>query len=401
MKLTQIKSFFFTGLCFASVLANTSLINLGAAEQGGIGIPFFWLFIFFLFPFILRDFRHRFWVCLTCLNFLFLIVVICNVDYSYAYLSQYISRVALVLIFLCFFFFKDVDFSMVLRRIYYFSTFLALLSVSAYFLIIFYNFDMGLYNIANSTSFGFRGGQLNEVNGWAKQLRLTGVWSEPSYLAIPLMMLIYLNNIHHTKLYWFVHILSVSMIIFSFSRSVWLSIGILTIFASLKFSKSFTIMLFRFRLTVVTLIFLGGSLSFILYGSLAGDDSSATGRVGSAIVGSEMIKANPLLGMGPSTFAKFKNEPEFSEFNVDVSNENVIHSAFISIWQQFGILGLVLVFLPYYLVFKSIKYNHFYRVFPYVFTLPAVLVASADFTYFSYYWLFLGVLHIQYNSGDE
>ncbi|MFM5693116.1 O-antigen ligase family protein [Aeromonas caviae] len=401
MKLTKIKSCLLSGLCFTSILANTALMNIGGVDQGGFGIPLFWVFSILLFPFIINDFKYQFWLCLACFTFIFLIAVISNIDYAYSYLTQYVSRIFLFLIFLCFIFFKDINFPRLLIKIHYFLIFIVLLSVTAFILLIFLNFDLGLYNIANSYSFGFRGGQLNEVNGWANQIRLTGVWSEPSYLTIPLMMLIYLNNNHHTKFYWLVLILSISMIIFSFSRSIWISIAILIVFSSFKYSKTLTKIFFKWRLTAVVMIFFVGSLSFIFYGNLAGNDSSTTGRVGSAVVGGEMIKAHPLLGMGPGTFSKLKNEPEFSVSNVDISDENVIHSAFISIWQQFGIVGWVFFFLPYYVLLKNINYNHFHKTFPYIFSLPVVLVVSGDFTYFSYYWLFLGVLFVQHDFGGN
>ncbi|WP_412498682.1 O-antigen ligase family protein [Shewanella indica] len=401
MKLTKIKSFLLTGLCFASVLANTALINIGGGTQGGFGLPLFWLFIILLLPFILTEFTSYFWVVIFSLNILFLIAVINNIDYAYSYFTQYVSRFFLFLIFLCFIFFKKINFPRLLLNIYYFLIFLALISVISYILLVFFNFDLGLYNIANSSSFGFRGAQLNEVNGWAKQLRLTGVWSEPSYLAIPLLMLIYLNSIYKTKFYWLVLMLSVTIIIFSFSRSIWLSITILVIFTSFKASKTLTGILFKLRLTLVFMIIFVGSLSFIFYGNFAGNDTSTTGRVGSAVVGGEMIKNHPFLGMGPGTFSKLKNDPEYSVLNVNISSENVIHSAFISIWQQFGIVGWFLFFLPYYLVLKGMKYNHFYKTFPYIFSLPVVLVASGDFTYFSYYWLFLGVLYKKHELGGK
>ncbi|ODR83891.1 O-antigen ligase family protein [Shewanella xiamenensis] len=401
MRIAKVKSFLLLGLCISAILANTALVNVGASEQGGFGIPLFWLFIPLVFPFILIDFRYLFWIALVVLTVLFLLLVISNVDYAYSYLTQYVSRFLMFLIFLCFYFFKGINFAEVLKKIHFALTFLAFLSVLAYVLIIFFDFDLGLYNIANNSSFGFRGAQLNEVNGWARQIRLTGVWSEPSYLVIPVMMLIYLNNIHRTRFYWFVNVLSFTIILFSFSRSVWLSIFILIFFSCIRVSKPLTIIFFKLRMTIVTLIFLVGSLSFIIYGSLAGGDSSSTGRVGSAIVGGEMIKSHPLLGMGPSTFSIFKNENEFTVSNVDISNENVIHSAFISIWQQFGIVGCVFFLIPYYLVLKNISYNHFYNIFPYLFSLPAVLVSSGDYTYFSFYWLFLGILNVNCRFSNK
>jgi hypothetical protein len=250
-----------------------------------------------------------------------------------------------------------------------------------------------------------------DTAGWIGLVRATSIYAEPSQATIPILVLFILNlNIKSSA---FSKVVGwVALILFTimtFSRTAWLAVVVETLswllFRSQKFSR---IVLIR-RAPVLTATLLLFLISPIWGFIEAGDnvDLSAQERSGGIVLGMQMIKDAPLLGLGWNSFGDAA--VRYSTVAPSVSSSvdfGFIHNMLVSYVQQAGLSGLFLAALPFILL---VCWSTAPSWITYA-TVASFLVTAelGDIGYSSLTWLWLALLinsgfveqHAQPNWGE-
>jgi O-antigen ligase/polysaccharide polymerase Wzy-like membrane protein len=250
-----------------------------------------------------------------------------------------------------------------------------------------------------------------DTAGWIGLVRATSIYAEPSQATIPILVLFILNlQIKSSTFSKVIGWVALTLFtIMTFSRTAWLAVVVETLswllFRSQKFSR---IVLIR-RATVLTATLLLFLISPIWGFIEAGDnvDLSAQERSGGIVLGIQMIKDAPLLGLGWNSFSDAA--VRYSTVGPSVSSSvdfGFIHNMLVSYVQQAGLSGLFLAALPFILL---VCWSTAPSWITYA-TVGSFLVTAelGDIGYSSLTWLWLALLinsgfveqHAQPNWGE-
>lgn len=229
--------------------------------------------------------------------------------------------------------------------------------------------------------------------GWASSSRAYSVWYEPSYASIVMAAVLPLVFFNSNKMVNVLFLLSALLFcLLTYSRSTWL---IYIVFLSGYFC--FTIVKPTFRSTWIGVIFIilviPGSLLLQFLLLTAESDISSIIRFYTVIKGA--IEASPyfLYGLGSPYLIE--------EFLFDVQGHSHIHNSFIAMFHWIGISGFVLLFLPFYSLFKLTKKKNirlywivllFSTLVTLAFCIGGALVSLSTF------WYFFGIYYAEIES---
>lgn len=153
-------------------------------------------------------------------------------------------------------------------------------------------------------------------------------------------------------------------IVLSFSRSAWISAGVIaTLFSVKNLNKSFSSKLFKITPLLLVII----SFSVFLFPDISVNMSRSLSE--RRLLGIESLKvfsANPIFGVG---------------LNNSLINPKIVqpvHNVYLLVATEMGVVGLVVVFLFINLWFKNIKNKYFLLAFIFV-----ILTATIDHYWFT------------------
>lgn len=379
-----------------SLLSNTALINVGST-----GIPLFYL-SFTLIPFIIsNDWRlNKKVLIFLLLNFTSLVLPVfyhffCDSILNFSNVTQFISRLLLVLNFLIiyriFSFLNDNEKNRIFKFLLGVLTIIWIYGIYEFFAKI-YDFPLYLSDISNSASFYI----VDNTGGWTETFRVRGVWAEPSFSSIPILIYLYLLESISLKRnkFFLLLILVIVYSFFTFSRVAWsliiLYLTLKTIFGRIwKRNINFTIdnkrdSIYEFLITITLFVFVLISSLWVFFTNDIFNDSSSSGRSGSAIIGFNIWFDNLFFGTGFNTFIQHRQD---YISKVGFINERFCHSVVPNYLYQMGIFGFLYLFSFVFLLLQGLKNN----IMNFAFFLLLFLIAnlSGDVIYQSTSWLFM------------
>jgi hypothetical protein len=229
-----------------------------------------------------------------------------------------------------------------------------------------YRIDTGAYN--------YFGG------GWVKQLRVYTLFSEPSFYAIFLVILIIIllgSNIKNKRIYLVMYLVNLYL---TYSRSGWMVLIIVSIFyiileLSNKYEKNFIKKIIKFIVLILPLISI---LGIDLFNKIVFHDLSSSARTNSAIYyllhSFDTLKTT-LFGHGIGYIQTHYNSVLFKTQFV----EAFAHNGYVEIIYEFGWLVFILILFLLVKVTKTIKNNEYSMLF-------LILVCSINI-FESYYYI--------------
>lgn len=244
--------------------------------------------------------------------------------------------------------------------------------------------------LANNTSFSTI--DLYETgSGWNGGLRISAIWSEPagSAVAVSSFVAFLLHNPDERKVTKFVwSITSILFAYWTYSRLLWIAVGIVFILFFLKknFSDEFiSKVIMKFKYFWVFILMLG--LLFYLNNAMKySTDLSALSRSQSILVGWRVFLIHPLMGIGFGNFYQYAYlYPEM--FSIYKSMDLIL-GTFSNYAATLGITGLIISLIPLFAFLRGNKKN-----FVLGFTLCCLLIAigmiGSDIYSTSMVWLLI------------
>jgi O-antigen ligase len=130
-----------------------------------------------------------------------------------------------------------------------------------------------------------------------------------------------------------------------------------------------------------------------------GDDPSLVmGRISGSYIMPEMIKDNPLLGIGLGNYSLVRNNPNYRKFLPAVKAWDLPGmGGIIIILLETGIVGLILFLSPFYKIWQSSKFKTIKFVLI-VFVLTQMFGVQ---TYFQYLWFLVGLMTAMYERPNS
>ncbi len=235
---------------------------------------------------------------------------------------------------------------------------------------------IGIYQFLSQSSFNFKWlGIINFetwqtgapviVNSGGRWLRAFGSFLNPNifggYLALTLMLLLKKTETINSKLYITLGILTTALF-FSLSRSAWIALGIfiLIYIAQIIKEKKYTNSKPIIFITILFFI-LGFIYTPLLQTRIKADSrnekQSLEERASSYTQGLEVLKKNPLLGVGAGNYTAMTGQ------------DLPVHNVFLLFLDELGVIGFVLAFIVLFLVFKASETSFIYLIslFPLLF----------------------------------
>ncbi|MGX7041317.1 hypothetical protein ACWN9M_05990 [Leuconostoc lactis] len=243
---------------------------------------------------------------------------------------------------------------------------------------------------ANNTSFSTI--DLYETaSGWNGGLRISAIWSEPagSAVAVSSFVALLLHNPDERKVTKFVwSITSIMFAYWTYSRLLWVALGIVFILFFLKmiFSDEFInrfIMNFKyfwiFILMVGLLVYLNNAMKY-------STDLSALSRSQSILVGWEVFLKHPLIGIGFGNFYQYAYlYPEMFSIYKPM---DLILGTFSNYAATLGITGLIISLIPLFAFVRGSRKN-FVLGFTWCCLLIAIGMIGSDIYSTSMVWLLI------------
>jgi O-antigen ligase len=241
--------------------------------------------------------------------------------------------------------------------------------------------------------------------GWIPVVRATSVYAEPSQATIPIIVLLLLNiQVKSGRLSRITGWTSwVLFTLATLSRTAWVAIAAVVLGLLLALIGGVRQALQKRRLDVYAVLLLIAIVlpcwSYLRVNSQS--DLSEQERSGSIILGLNMIRDSPFIGLGWNSFAE-SAATTYSSVIVPVSSDvsfPFIHNMLISYWQQAGIAGFVLAMAPFFILVRWSTAP----VWMTLGTLTSFLAAAefgGDIGYWSLTWLWLAIL-VNMNTAYE
>jgi hypothetical protein len=392
-------------LIAVSLFMNTSIINIG-----NVGIPLFYSIIPVLTFFLIFNFKNKSDVLNILFVNVYIILLLLIVTFHISLgvgnyqneTKQLVSRsMFIVFFYLSYYALKNINnYNMTIDILKYFLKVLIIYGI--YQLIAnFLGLPLFLDFLRNSASFPK---EEDGLGGWLASYRIHSVWSEASFSALPISVLIYCLYVKHkNKLE--LSIWTILIAIYGFltlSRLIWILLIVLTV--ELLLIKRITRFFHWFNsnskpILIVAITFL------VIYIPLwwskiinnIGNDLSSIGRSSSIIVGYKIITDNILLGTGFNSY--YDVSDRYAMVADKYNPEIIVHSLFISYWQQNGIIGLIISLSPiiYILYIKNIT-NDIKLIA--ITVIMVIGIFGGDLYYFSLTWFFMALIanHIPLNK---
>lgn len=395
-------------LIAVSLFMNTSIINIG-----NVGIPLFYSIIpilTFLLIFSFKnksDIRNILFVNVYIISLLLIVTfhILLGVGNYENETKQLVSRsMFIVFFYLSYYALKNINnYSMAIDILKYF---LKVLIIYGIYQIIasFLGLPLILDFLRNSASFPK---EEYGIGGWLASYRIYSVWSEASFSALPIGVLIYCLYVKHkNKLELSIWTVLIAIYAFlTFSRLIWILLVVLTV--ELLLIKRITKFFYWFNSNLKPILII--SIAFMaIYIPLwwskiinnIGTDLSSIGRSSSIIVGYKIITDNILLGTGFNSY--YDVSDMYAKYADNFRPEVIVHSLFISYWQQNGIIGFIISLIPivYILYLKNVSSDIK------LISITVIMVTGifgGDLYYFSLTWFFMALIanHIPLNRPPK
>lgn len=237
---------------------------------------------------------------------------------------------------------------------------------------------------------------INVQGGWMDSYRVFSVWSEPSFSALPLGLMLYLilfeSKSKFEKAIWLM--ISLAFAYLTFSRLVWLvGIVVLITFLFIKSTELLKLKKIRFLLEKVkylyVLLFIGLGTYWVFIVPVIMNDFSSFARSSSVIIGINIFLDNFFFGTGFNTYALL--ESGYAPIVDYYFPSAISHNLFSSYAQQMGILGLIFAIAPVIYCFK-LKHVPIIQRYVFVNIFLTICVFGGDLYYLSLFWFLLAYL---------
>lgn len=235
-----------------------------------------------------------------------------------------------------------------------------------------------------------------DTAGWISLVRANSIFPEPSLAAVPILVLLLLNKcirapLYSTLLGWAA---VTSFSIFTFSRTVWLSIIALLIGGAIG-SNAVCLKIYKKHKISIVIILLIAIFLMPLWAFVDSNyrsDLSRQERAGSIVMGIQLIRLHPLIGSGWNSYQLLM--PQFPVLVKDVSPEidfKTIHNMFISYVEQSGVPGLIFALFPF-IVLIAVNSPRFGLTIASLLALLSAAELGGDVGYSSLFWLWIAIL---------
>lgn len=399
LELRSLYVLFITGFYF-----NFSILNIGDR-----GIPAFWVFSILIGLIFIKDilkpktlFSSVFFLVFSLVAVV-LIQLIATGEHVTSSMLQLISRLSLILYCLVMLvLISKISKSEIIKLLSLFKWLVLITIWMGLYEAVALNFNLPIYHHVLANNPSFSQATVGVINGWNESLRIRGPWGEASYSACFVMLagVIFTYYRKHTNSnlkYFLLMILLGGYSYFTYSRVVWFVYSVTLLLYIFDGIYSRLIIRVPKSLLYISfgILFLGLN-SWVFVVDLYFDDSSATGRSSSIIVGMKIWLDHILLGTGLNTFADYSNS--YITNTVNATDEPVVHNLFVGMVQQIGLFGFPYLFY----IFKLLSDVSHKMVFVFI-SFMWLIIGSlfGDFFYFGITWLTIALCYCFYRLDND